>query len=60
MTHPEIVAEAIKALTINVPIYRYEIKGNTVTFWLYGRTVPVKWTKPKTRTTTQRRRRAKK
>ena len=52
MPHPEvppkggeeIVATAIEALGINVPIYRYEIKGKTVTFWLYGHREPVSWT----------------
>jgi hypothetical protein len=44
MPHPPIVAKAIAALGINVPIYRYQIKGKTVTFWLYGRTEPVKFT----------------
>jgi hypothetical protein len=60
-THPPIVAKAIEALSINVPIYRYEIKGNTVTLWLYGRTEPVKWTQPTAqRVTASRARKAKK
>ena len=45
--YPPIVVEALKALNNKQPIYRYEINGNTVTLWLYARTQPVKWTKPK-------------
>lgn len=47
---PPIVVEAIKALNIRNPIYRYEIKGRTVTFWLYAHREPVSWTQPKART----------
>jgi hypothetical protein len=43
---PELLQQAIKALKINVPIMRHEVKGNTVTLWLYGRSEPVTWRKP--------------
>ena len=51
----DLVKQAIKALKINVPIYRAEVhspdgpvsgKGNTVTLFLYGHRAPVKWTQP--------------
>ena len=42
--HPEIVSKAIQALGINVPIFCYEIRGKTITLWLYGHSEPVKWT----------------
>lgn len=42
--YPPIVSKAMKALNITSPIYRYQVKGKTVTFWLYARTEPVKWT----------------
>lgn len=44
MAFPPIVQDAIKAKKINVPIYRYEIKGRTVRLWLYGHSKPVKYT----------------
>jgi hypothetical protein len=40
-----IVQQAIKALKINVPVMRYEIKGRKVTLWLYGHSKPRTWTK---------------
>ena len=43
---PEIVQQAITALKINVPIYRAEVKGNTVTLFLYGHLEPVTYTRP--------------
>jgi len=46
---PELVQQAIKALKINVPVYRYETKGQTVRLWLYGRSEPVTWTKKTTK-----------
>ena len=48
----KIVQQAIKALNINVPIYRAEVKGNTVTLFLYNHRAPVTWSRP---TSTKRR-----
>ncbi len=39
------LAEAMHALDINVPIYRFEIHGKTITLWLYGHYKPVKYTR---------------
>jgi hypothetical protein len=39
----KIVAEAVKALKINVPILRVHVDGDQVTLWLYGHTEPVNW-----------------
>ncbi len=38
---------AIKALGINVPIYRAERITGGVRLYLYGRTEPVTWKRPK-------------
>ena len=44
LTNQDLLDAAIAKLKINVPIYRYEIKGKTVTLWLYGASQPVKYT----------------
>lgn len=44
-----LLAEAMRTLDINVPIYRFEIKGNTITLWLYGHYKPVKYTRRRPR-----------
>ena len=46
MPKPTLVEEAKQALGITVPVYRVEIDGDKVTFWLYGRTEPVTWQRP--------------
>ena len=50
-TKANLLPEAIKILEIDVPVMRYERKGNTITLWLYGRSKPVKWTRPARRRT---------
>jgi hypothetical protein len=41
-----LIAEARAALCIQVPIYRVEVDGDKVTFWLYGRHKPETYTRP--------------
>ena len=41
-----LLPQALKALGIKNPIYRYEQKGNTVTIWFYAHREPVTWRKP--------------
>lgn len=41
-----IVSRAIKALNVDVPILKWEVKGDTVTLWLYGHYEPVTWSPP--------------
>ena len=40
---------AVKALKIDNPIFRAEVKGNTVTLYLCNHYEPVEWTKPRAR-----------
>jgi hypothetical protein len=42
-TMDPLVQTAIKALGINVPIYRSEVKDGKVTLYLYGHSQPVTW-----------------
>jgi hypothetical protein len=49
----QLIAQAKAALQINVPIYRIDVKGNKVTFYLYGHTEPVTWTKPRKKRATK-------
>lgn len=42
----QLINQARQALQINVPVYRVKVKDNTVTFYLYGHTEPLVWTKP--------------
>lgn len=45
LTERELLAAAIRALRIDVPVYCYELEGQaTVVLHLYGHTEPVRWT----------------
>ena len=56
-TQANLLPQAIKALDINVPVLKWEQKGNTITLYLYGHTDPITWTKrsPRRQRTTTRR-----
>jgi hypothetical protein len=55
-----LIAQAIKALNIRVPIYRAEVKAGKVILYLYGHSQPVTWAPEKPAPAKKTRRRTKK